>query len=596
MLYSNGSCDDGKSGVEEAGMTRVLSGKPKWMLLVWGGVLLISIKRTFADFDIDSEFAIVMAYRMARGDNLITQMWEPYQTSAFLNAFFIRIYMLLTGTTTGIAVYLNAAGLLVKLGVAHVFYRTFRNDCNRDILFLICAFFMAVNAKNVNILEHSNMMVYSSVLLCCALFAHLRVQGHSETVFLALAAICFCMDVLSYPSTIILFPLMLLILYRYSAARGRDMALFSGICFLCGSGFLAFLIIQSGWDRFRQCVKYIVTGDNSHQIGDLKWRLGSHIADIASAFALFAICAFLAFVIVRLFLRKRIVSGRSISVQAGYIGVFFLMLIAQYFILTLADSDNLPLSIRLLDSAVYMPSLLVAFRLRRYCSREEKMAFHIGAGISVGGVAAVLVLTNCSFLSAVAYMILGVMVSMIPIGEYLRQTSSKKGSVKIYGMLFLFVAVVLFRNIYMVQTTNRKHVTVFSIANVVKNGPMVGIFSDYMEPYIRNTNWNEWKQYVQKGDRVLIVGYPRSTVGYSLIGYLYEDTEISIDSTVPTPTYNEKLLAYWEMNPWKEPNVVVLDCWFGEPHVAEDEWIMQWIEENFESYADGTYIRVYRRE
>lgn len=595
MLYSSGCCGDRKSGAEEVGKIRMISGKPKWMLIIFLGVVLVSIKRIFADFDIDCEYAIVMAYRMVRGDNLITQMWEPHQTSAFLNAFFIWIYMLLTSTTTGIAVYLNVMGLLVKIGVALVFYRTLRNDCNRDILFLICAFFMAVNAKNVNVLEFSNTMVYFSVLLFCALFTHLRVQGHSKIVFLALAAICLCLDVLSYPSTIILFPLILLILYRYSAVRGRDMMLFSGICFLCGGAFLAFLIIQSGWDRFGRCVRYIVMGDSHSQIGDFNARLGAHIADIAGAIVLFVICALLSYVIVRLFLRKRIMFERSTSVQVGYISVFFLLLVAQHFILTLADNDSLPVSIRLLDSAVYIPSLFLAFRLRRYCSREGKMAFHIGAGISIGSAAAVLILTDLSFLTAVAYLILGVMVSMIPIGEYLRQTSSKKSSVKIYGMLLLFMAAIIFRNIYMVQTTNKKHVTVFSIANVVKHGPMVGIFSDYIEPHIRNINWNEWKQYVQKGDRVLIVGYPHSTSGYCLIGYLYEDTEISADSTVPPPTYNEKLLTYWELNPWKEPNVVVLDCWFGEPNVSEDEWIMQWIEENFESYVDGTYIRVYRR-
>ena len=32
--------------------------------------------------------------------------------------------------------------------------------------------------------------------------------------------------------------------------------------------------------------------------------------------------------------------------------------------------------------------------------------------------------------------------------------------------------------------------------------------------------------------------------GTSNIGYLYEDTEVCIDSTICTPTYNEKLYAW----------------------------------------------------
>ena len=160
-------------------------------------------------------------------------------------------------------------------------------------------------------------------------------------------------------------------------------------------------------------------------------------------------------------------------------------------------------------------------------------------------------------------------------------------------MLILFVCVFLFRNIYVIRSMSLPtNVKLLSISGIVKDGPMAGLVSDYMGPYIANSNLNDWRQNVRKGDRVLIVG----TIHLSTIGYLYEDTEICVDSTICTPTYSEKLLSYWEMNPWKEPNVVVLDCWFGEPRIAENEWIMKWIEEHFDSYVDGRYVRFYRRE
>ena len=103
--------------------------------LVCLGVILVCIKRIFTDFDIDCEYAIALSYRMARGDKMIVQMWEPHQTSAFLNAIFIKIYLFLTGTVTGIALYLNIMGTLAKAGVAIVFYRTFRKICDHKILF-----------------------------------------------------------------------------------------------------------------------------------------------------------------------------------------------------------------------------------------------------------------------------------------------------------------------------------------------------------------------------------------------------------------------------------------------------------------------------
>lgn len=252
---------------------------------------------------------------------------------------------------------------------------------------------------------------------------------------------------------------------------------------------------------------------------------------------------------------------------------------------------------RLLYLALYIPAMFLAFKLRSYCSKEQRMAYNIGAIISIGSWGAVLMLTNLSLLNTFAYLILGMMMSMILIGVYIKQRPLRRGDrmgiAGKYKMLYLCMIVVLFRNIYVFRPmASPAEITIFSINNVVRDGPMKGIFADYMGPHIRNCSLDEWKQYINKGDKVLIVG----TALTSTIGYLYEDTEISVDSTICTSTYNEKLLWYWKMNPWKEPNVVVIDCWFGEPMLSENEWIMQWIDENFDTYVDGTYIRIYRRE
>ena len=555
-----------------------------------GGVILVSIKRVFTDFNIDGEYAIVLSYRMVRGDHMIAQMWEPHQTSAFLNAFFIAIYLWVTGTTTGIALYLNIVGLMAKLGVAYVFYRTFCKFCNRNILFLMTTFFLTVNAKESILLEFSNMMIYFSILLLCALVMHLQSQKAPETIFLVLSAVSFCLEVLSYPSTILIFPLMLVILYHYSGTRGRDMLIFTLICVFSGSAFFSFLIMQTGWSRFWECVQIIIMGDSTHKVGDIAGKLSVYGTDIRDAAILFAVCAFLSALIVRFIQRKR-----GENAQEYYVRAFFMLLLLGNLMQALfnVNSEELVWRVRMLYSAIYLPISLLAFRLRRCCSKEERMAFQIGMGIGLAGCAAVLLLTNLSLMTTLAYLIPGVMVSMIPIGEYLCRNMPNEKKTGVYGMLILFVSVFIFQNIYVLRPMSMlPNVKILSVRGVVKGGPMAGIFSDYMGTYIMNSNLNDWKQYVRKGDRVLIVGINH----LSTIGYLYEDTEICVDSTICTPTYDEKLLSYWEMNPWKEPNVVVLDCWFGEPRVSGDEWIMQWIEEHFDTYEDGRYVRVYRRE
>ena len=53
---------------------------------------------------------------------MFLQMWEPHQTSAYFSAFFIRIYMALFRTTTGIVVYLNTVGVICGFSL-------FGSDC-----------------------------------------------------------------------------------------------------------------------------------------------------------------------------------------------------------------------------------------------------------------------------------------------------------------------------------------------------------------------------------------------------------------------------------------------------------------------------------
>lgn len=572
-------------------MRKVFDKKVNWTAVILWGVVLVNIKRILVDFDTDFEYAITQSYRMVRGDHMLAQMWEPHQTSAFLNALFIRIYLAATGTTTGIALYLNMAGLGAKLGVAYAVYRTFREYCDRTVLFFMCAFFMTVNAKNFMILDFSNMMVYFSVLLCCCLFTcfQRRRSEKKGSVFLVLAAVCFCLEVLSYPSAVILFPLMLAILFRYSPNRKKDMVLFSAICFLAGGAFFTFLVLETGWDRFLISVRYIITGDDSHQVSKFATQLGGYIAEIGSLAILFCICGLLAF------LTGRVIARKGISLTGfSYAKLFLAILLTYNFVHILIDvtETGFPIVFRFLYVAVYIPMIGLASILKKHCSAEVQMAFHIGVSISIGSTVAVLLLTNLPLLTILAYLILGVMISVMPIGEYLHKKMPDGRGIKVYGILILLLLVTIFRNLYVIESPNRTNATVLSVRDVIRGGPLAGIFSDYMGAYVRNSDLDDWKQYVREGDKVLIVSLPLA----GTIGYLYEDVEICVDSTICTPTYNEKLLAYWELNPWKEPNVVVLECWYGEPHVEPDTWIMGWIEENFDSYADGKYVRIYRRE
>lgn len=58
--------------------------KYRWLviLLVLGAVI-VNVKKIFTDFMIDSEYAVALSYRLARGDEMFTQMWEPTRPLLF---------------------------------------------------------------------------------------------------------------------------------------------------------------------------------------------------------------------------------------------------------------------------------------------------------------------------------------------------------------------------------------------------------------------------------------------------------------------------------------------------------------------------------
>ena len=128
------------------------------------------------------------------------------------------------------------------------------------------------------------------------------------------------------------------------------------------------------------------------------------------------------------------------------------------------------------------------------------------------------------------------------------------------------------------------------VETIIRTGPSLGIVCDYMTYYQSTADLEDHKQYVEPGDKLLLVG------GWLMdsMEFLYSDGEISNYSTIDTPIYNEQLLEYFKLNPEKTPTVIAVSCWYGEMMVNPESWVMKWITENYEVAGDGRYWRYYR--
>ena len=93
-------------------------------------------------YDIDEQYAVSMAWRLLKGDRLLTDLWEPHQTSGWLCALLMAPYAAILRTTTGIQLYLRFCGLLLHGAVGLYLYRTLKRYLHREQAFLICCIYI----------------------------------------------------------------------------------------------------------------------------------------------------------------------------------------------------------------------------------------------------------------------------------------------------------------------------------------------------------------------------------------------------------------------------------------------------------------------
>ncbi len=551
--------------------------------------VLANIKSIFNDYNIDSGYAVVMSYRQAKGEVMLSEMLEPHQTSAFLSAILIKVYLMVTGTMTGIVLYLQIAGLIIRGLFTIFFYRAMKPFIRKDILMLMCLFFFLVTPKGLPLPEFSNMQVWFATGLICSLIRYLHEQDKKQ--WLILAGVFLCLEILAYPSCLIVYAGVVWLLMHYAQNKWGDLLVFTGVCVCIGGLYCGWLLLGLGIDDMLHGIRNVVSGDGSHSaaLSD-KW-LSYFVEGVSiSGFLLIVyVFAYIVLRVVEVFLAFTKRKSRKICTRKNTAVLFFLILfVGELLVILSIDMDYYsPLP-------MYIPIILTGIFYFKYCTKSEQQIFIVGTLIGFLNFFATLMLTNLTVTSSLSYLIPVVMVTFIPVIRGIeRLTVLEKRGLQ-YSLLFIFCGLLIFRSGYLISSMSGPKADLFSLGGIVREGPAIGMVSEYMGPYILDSTMQEWKEQVKDGESVLIV----SAEGYDPLLYLFKDVEISNPSTICTPTYDEKLLEYWEKYPEKYPDVIIVECWFGNLKVDEDSWIMQWLEEEYPEckYADGKYWRYYRLE
>ena len=569
--------------------------KRHWNILftiLFLGSALAAVKLIFFDYTMDEEYQLMMGYRILRGDRLFREMWEPHQTSAFLCAGLMWIYKTLTGTYTGILLFLRLCTTFIQIALGRYLYRILSKLLDRNYALLCALIYFNSVPKNIQIPDFSNMQLWFftlTVLLLMQYYLPAEPERKKKGFLVFIAGICMALEVLSYPSCIILFPFFLICIYRYSKqTRWRDIGLFCGACAVSAGIWLFMVLHHVKADELLRNVKYLLDFDLTHEIsGATAGKLQGILSNLWGGFGFILLtCALSLPALAMIRVRNRNMEKRQ------YFLIFLIMLV----FISVCIQEYLWIFKKSGYEVWQLHLLLLLFSGLLACPFAGKKRNYFIMGIigTLLSLLAVIYISDLEMFYALPHGILGGAFCAVILVLALENTLQKSAGRWICFLLVSLCVVSITGKGYTLRA-GRDYNVITDTKSIMRHGPAAGILSDYMNCYIYNCNFEDFNTYVNPDDVVLIVTNMVMSAGTT--PYMIAGAEVAHYSIVDPTAYDERLLTYWALYPEKQPNVIVTDCWYGQLMEDQNSWIMQYIENEFgyRQVNDGRYVRFYRK-
>lgn len=558
------------------------------------GTILAALKLNFVDYTLDEEYQIVMAYRNISGDSLFKQMWEPHQTSAFFCAGLMWIYTTVLGTSTGVILFLRFVALAIQIGLAYAVYKTLQGVVEKEYSFLLALLFFNIVPKNIQIPDFSNMQLWFLVIVVLSLIKYYKdkEKNKNSRYLLVIMGIALSCEILTYPTCIILFPFLLIyILCKSGKERIRDCVILTLTCAICGGTWMLCILSRVSLDEFLMNLDKLLSFDLTHDVsGVTNGKVLNYVENVklwGFWLAVILIVSGILFVVFKAVLKHK---GKNLEGKDCSL---------VYWLTAVLLSEGVQIYYWVIRSIGYeylqihlLVIWLAALALWRHAG-EGKKKLVPGILATLLAYAGVMYISDLAMYYTLPHGTLGIVFALaVFVLAAKNSTINSKKCIMILLVSLCFCAIC--GKGYTLRRGQEKN-DIFEVRNIMKKGPAAGIFADYMCAHIYNRNYENYREYLQPGDKVLIVA--NMIMSVSTTSYMFDDYEVCHFSIVDPTTYDERLLVYWEQYPEKKPDVIVVDCWYGEVKEPADSWIMQYIEKDFgyTSVMDGDYVRFYRR-
>ena len=559
------------------------------MIIIAAGSILAAIKCIFVGFQIDEEYAFTLSYRLIRGDRLLTEVWDPHQTSAFLLSLIEWIWIKLTGSSEYLILWCRAVTTLIHAAIAIYLYKTLRLFTDKSYSFLISAAVFGILPKDFIIPEFSLMMSWFLLLIIIEL---IRLRHHKRdkinfriialSVMLGLSCVALT---LSYPSCIILVPAVLVYVIINRKNYNKPVpVIFVVTMGVAGVAYFAYLLSYMTIPQMLQNIKDALQACGSHDqtIIDRFLVLGKDFLVFAIISVGVALISLIIMAVTGAFKEREATEKIPFAVVlCAYMGMVAAVL---QIVFTLVKPVRI--SYGYANYFFFLIIILAVIMVMVYKDADKNKDLLFALLLSILGLISIMVITNMNSFRSVKYLTGAIAISLLIIVLI----AAKQNSIRLKRLAGTFLVVIVFcitiyKGIFY-SGNGGDDWNIFDIGYIIKNGAPKGVITEYMTGYLYDYSTDVWDRYVEDGDTVILWDLATG-------GYFIKDVNIGSYTTISTPTYYvDSLKKYWENNPDKYPDVIIVSGWYGGLKVNDTDGFIDWIESE---YASETYIEDYHR-
>lgn len=93
----------------------------------------------------DETFYATLAYRLVKGNHLLTDMWEQCSTAAVLPSILLKIRYIISGNFEGTVLFFRLAFLMFNLGATLILFHAQKHYLNKKYALLLSLFYLLLS-------------------------------------------------------------------------------------------------------------------------------------------------------------------------------------------------------------------------------------------------------------------------------------------------------------------------------------------------------------------------------------------------------------------------------------------------------------------